>query len=630
MSLGETIGALGRVGAGRLATCVAVGLAVGVGICLALIHLLPEDLVRSLLPYAAGAAGGLAACLAIGALRERALLAPLILVAIAIAVATAYLCTILIIAPDALEKRVFGYWSPSVASISLAVWIAAAIWERRVGRRLAAFTAIIAGMALSAALLNNGSTVYRALSGDYLRSWNVYHYYVGAKYFRELGYTDLYAATLEADDERLRVKHRATPEEWARLAMTSDFADIEETRSMLTYARIPREEAVAGFDRDRFSESRWIQLGRDTRSLRPHLDSKAWKGVLTDLGFNPSPAWTVVGTPIANLVPIDRPASWIVANSDLPLLLLMFGFVWWAFGPRAAFMALLWMNAIHFNRARFAGGFLQYDWLVSMVIGFALYHKGRGVAAGAVYSWGLMTRAFPAFLVIPIAAKLVIGLVRERRLDPHKTRFFAALLLCCGLIFGLSHLTGRGLASWPEWVDKIGRHGHLHPVMDPQRIGVGRLVLHEPDDEDPWGEAAGVREERLEVGQTLKWVIQGLGLLLLAAALIKRRDEDAMVLMLFAVFLVLTLSRYYASSWILLFMLEARPVGAGRNHLGAVLAGGFLLLMGAVFYVADTRAGRYFLVNYEALGMFVALCAVFIEAALRARSKSRSDPTSSP
>jgi len=638
MTLSETIGALRRVGPRWLALAVVGGAAVGAATCLGLRYLLPAQLAESLLPFAAGVADGLVCLLAIGALRDGTLRRPLLLVLIATLVAIVYLGAMIAVEPEALRRRAFGFWSPSVGAIALAVWVAAALWELRAGRRLAPFTAILAGLALSATLLNNGSSVYRALSGDYIRAWNVYHYYVGSKYFAELGYDDLYAATLAADDEWRRSRRGATPEEWGRMALTPDFSDIAQTRSMETYLRIPRAKATAGFSRELFSDERFEQLGRDTRALRPHLDPGTWKAVLTDLGFNPSPAWSVLGTPIANLVPIDRPASWLIANSDLPLLLVMFGAVWWAFGPRAAFVALVWLNAIHFNRGRFAGGFLQYDWLVSMVVGFALYHKGRARAAGVVYSWGVMTRAFPAFLVFPIAVGLAADLVRNRRgdpgvrrpgllsrLDPRRLRFVAALALACAAIFGLSHLTGRGLDAWPEWGSKIARHSHLHPVMDPQRIGVGRLVLHEPSADDPWAAARGDREEQLQQSGVLKRAIQIAGLLLLAAALVRRRDEDAMALMLFGVFLILTLSRYYASAWILLLFLEARPDGPGRPRLAPVLAGGFLLLMAAVFHAVGSRTGRYFLVNYEALAMFVALCTLFLVATLRERLRSRRD-----
>jgi hypothetical protein len=560
-------------------------------------------------------------------------------VLLALGVAAAFLTAILLIYPDALEKRRFGHWSPALAGLGLVVWISGAIWERRVGRRLAAVTAMIGGLALAAVVLNNGKLVHRALLGDYIRAWNVYHYYVGSKYFAELGYDHLYTATLVADDEWQARKRSTPPEEREQLARLADFGHIVQTRDMRSYQRIPRTRATAGYDRGRFSDERWDQLGRDTRALRGQLKAKTWADVLTDLGYNPSPAWTVLGTPLANLLPIDRWGAWFVANSDLPLLALIFAALWWAFGLRVALVAFLWLNAIHFNRGRFVGGFIQYDWLASAVIGIALYHKGRARLAGVVFSWGLMTRVFPAFMALPIAIKLIAALVRGRsgteggllrrflaRFDQRQLRFAVALVLSCGVLFGLSHLTGRGLGTWPEWVDKIGRHSHLHPLMDPQRIGLGRLVLHAPTADDPWAAARGGREERLDESRPLKTALQIVGLLLLAAALFKRGDEDAMVLMLFAVLLVLTLSRYYASIWVLLFALEVGRERKGPVPWPPLLAGSFLLLMALVFHGPSSRAGRYFFANYQALVMFAVLMAGYLVADVRAWLSSRRRP----
>jgi hypothetical protein len=558
------------------------------------------------------------------------------LVAVAIAVSALIVGGVLLVYPEAFDRKWFGRWSPAVAGIGLAVWLVAAIWERRAGRRLALFTATIGGVALAAVLLNNAKPVAQALTGSYVRAWNVYHYYVGSKYFAELGYSDLYAATMAADDEWQRRKLSATAAERERLDRVADFGHISKVRDMRSYRRIARQKAVAGFDRSGFGDARFDELGRDTRALRAWLAADTWHDVLTDLGYNPSPAWTVVGTPLANLLPIDGWGSWLVANSDLPLLALMFFVLWWAFGLRTALVAFLWLNVIHFNRARFAGGFLQYDWLASTVIGIALYHKGRAGLAGAVFGWGVMTRIFPAFLALPIAVKLVAALVRGRsgseggalrrflaRFERRHLRFAVALLLSCGVLFGLSHLTGRGLGTWPEWADKIGRHSHLHPLMDPQRIGLGRLVLHEPTDKDPWAAATGGREERLAESAPLKRTIQVIGLVLLAAALIRRRDEEAMVLMLFAVLLVLTLSRYYASAWLLLFALEAGRGGPERAPWTRLAAGALLFLMAALFHLPETKAGRYFLVNYEALVMFGVLVVGYLAGDLRAWRESR-------
>ena len=83
-------------------------------------------------------------------------------------------------------------------------------------------------------------------------------------------------------------------------------------------------------------------------------------------------------------------------------------------GLRVALAATLWAHCIHFNRGRFAGGFLQYDWLASAVLGVALFAKRRHRWAGIALSWAVMTRGFPAVLALLIVGapnSLYVGML---------------------------------------------------------------------------------------------------------------------------------------------------------------------------------------------------------------------------
>ena len=62
------------------------------------------------------------------------------------------------------------------------------------------------GAAILAAILFSVFVVstYFKMNISYVRSynvWNVFHYYLGAKYFSEIGYFNLYPCALEADQE---------------------------------------------------------------------------------------------------------------------------------------------------------------------------------------------------------------------------------------------------------------------------------------------------------------------------------------------------------------------------------------------------------------------------------------------
>jgi hypothetical protein len=503
------------------------------------------------------------------------------------------------------------------------VWLTMAIWERRSKRRSGVFTGLLGGLALVACLLNTRAPIRDAFSGHFLRAWNVFHYYLGSKYYAELGHDGLYAAALMADDDWRRKTASASPEERARMQRVGNFHHIRRARDMETYEVVPREQLVRGFDRNRFSPERFEEFGRDTRALRSQLNAKTWSGVFCDLGYNPSPAWAVLGTPFAHWVPLDPFGFVLIATSDLVALVLAFASLWWAFGASVALCALLWLTTIPFNSNLLVGGFLHYDWLASCALGLALYHRGRPKLAGVCMSWAVMTRLFPVLLVAPIGIAFIGSWARGRnrsmRADPeHRVRrfdrrrfgFVVALSVSCAVLFGLSHCTGRGIHTWPDWASKIAKHADRHATTSFKRIGLGRLMLHAPAADDFWHEASGDDGAGTKKNGTLEAALVMGGLVLLGIATWRRRDEDAMPLMLFAVFLLVVLSRYYASLWMLLVALTTRREDT-QTPWASVFAGTCLLMMSALFQLPEASVGQYFFANYAAAAMFLGLCVGF-------------------
>jgi len=619
--------------------------AVGVALPLLLAPGVPALFRDSLLPFEVAAAAGLLAALA-SASRQRPALRPLLGPALlACLVAGATLALTFHEIPSAMNRSHFKVWAPWLAGAGLAVWILAFATERLLGRRLRTFTAVLLGLAIAAVSLQNGMYLHSSVSGERVRAWNVFHYYVGSKYFSELSYYDLYAATLAADDDWQKAKSKAKGKQRKKLKRVRDFRKITKARDQRDYWNKPREKIVASFDRSKISPERLEELGRDTRFLRRYMGhtSPGWHDCFKDLGYNPAPPWTVVGTPMANLVPTDSPWFWLIANSDVPGYLLALGLLWWAFGLRSTAVMLLWLNTFQINEARFTGGFLQYDWLVSVLACAAFYQRGRYGWSGAALSWGAMTRVFPGFLIVGIALQAALAFLRPtqsgsegeeavpppprlaRIAEPHRL-FLTAFALSCAALFVGSHLTGGGLQTWPEWVDKIGRHSGKHAVTSNQRIGVGRMVIHKPRAGDFWAQATGNSDSRIAQGKDRKHLLQIIGLLLLIPALIRRRDLDALILPLFAVLLMVVLSRYYASTWAILFLLGTPSRGSPQDHLGswaALLAGTVLLVMAAGFYPLNDRTTGYFLINYLAYGLFAALALGYLFADLRHWRRNR-------
>ncbi len=681
----------------RLAFCAGIGVLVAAGVHLALSTWVRAPLgTRSLVPFVLAGMAGVLAGMRLSlrwwpAHRERYRLIRLSFLV------GGLLVVVLLggVQAKGLMREFTPVWAAIVSVGALATWLLAFAHERLEGRRIPTYTALIFGLCIAAITMQQGHYMHDALAGKRVRAWNAYHYYLGSKYFKELSYFDLYAATLAADDD-WQAKKKATKNKKRRkqLKRVKDFRKINRARDMRDYRIKPREKVVGGFDRSLISKERLQELGADSRFFRRHMRIKApggWTNTFMDLGYNPAPPWTVVGTPLANLVPTGRGPYWILANSDFPLYVLSFLALWWAFGLRLAALTTLWVNAIQFNEARFTGGFLQYDWLASVAICFAFFFKGWYRSAGVALSWGAMTRVFPGFFVAPLIIHAAMdffgwgrrsgenppeetagslegtsgsleetggnpedskegpegtvlpppraGIVgRYLRIARHRRAFLQAFSLACLFLFVGSHFTGRGLQTWPEWVEKIGRHSGRHAITSNQRIGVGRLALHQVRHKNFWGITIGkTRNIKLERAKPKKKKLQLFAWLLLLPALVRRRDFDGMVLMQFGVFVAVTLSRYYASTWALVFLLGAGLFARGspraRGDLGpeedagspvegqdawqGLLLGSVLLIMAAAIYAEPHNTPRYFMVNYTFYGMGCLICLNYILRDLR-------------
>jgi len=575
---------------------------------------LPETMVReTLIEWLAGAGCGIVVALVYAARRDDWFAAPRNAAFVALGTAVLALALIFRFVSPVAYRAEFETWSPLLGWSGFVVVVVGLLWERRRPRPV--LTWVLAGLALSAVTLETAQELDRALMGESVRSWNVYHYYVGSKYFPELGYFDLYAATLYADDLWQERKRNAPREETWEYSRVLDFRQITRTRDLRKNVQVSRKAATAAFDPSVISPARLDELGRDTRFLRRFLGPDSWQKVFWDHGYNPTPVWTIVGTPLANLIPTDHWSFRLITNSDLPLYAGIAILLWWAFGLRYASIGVLWMFAVHFDHLRVTGGFLQYDWLFASVLAVCAWKKRRFALAGVALSWAAMTRVFPGFMAAPVALAMGRDLWRHRgpwirRTERGHVRFMTGLVLGSALLFALSFVSAERLDAWPDWVHKIADHSETHPLSY-LRVGVGRLALHRPVEGNFWAAYKGTDPGPLEESLPRRHWIQLACLPLLLAALWKRRVLDGMILMLFGVFLAVTLSRYYASIWILL-PLAGAGVERHRFSLPGAWSAACLCALAGVFFLPGDVSGSYVLANYVALVMFVGLCLVWL------------------
>jgi hypothetical protein len=275
-----------------------------------------------------------------------------------------------------------------------------------------------------------------------------YHYYVGAKYTEELRYHGLYECTAVAEVEEGR----------AREVSARTMRDLRTNTLVSTRGII----AEPGRCRSRFTGERWEEFKHDVRWFRERFASEErWERTQTDHGFNATPAWMVLGTPLAKLLPPSDGYLAVLSLLDMLLLAVVVAVTVRSFGLEAAvafacFFSLSSLTSYLYN----GGAFLRYDWFFSLAAGFWALRAGRERFAGFAFGYAALLRVFPGVVLAGLALRALVEMVSERSMAPLRRYRGIAVgaLLSVLLLIPLSLVVTGRAGVWGEFVDNSRKH----------------------------------------------------------------------------------------------------------------------------------------------------------------------------
>ena len=396
-----------------------------------------------------------------------------------------------------------------------------------------------------------------------VHTYEFFHYYVGAKYFPELGYTGLYECASLAEAEqgfRRRVELRK-------------IRDLRKNELVpARYVLEDPERLKQGFTRP-FTAERWDAFKHDTAYFRDRDGVEAWERMLQDNGYNPSPAWNMTGSLLANLGPASDSLIDTLAWIDPVLLLIMFGLITWAFGWRVTCVALLFFGtnapALYFWTG---GAYLRQDWLLWAMVGICLLKRGKPFLGGASLAVSALLRVFPAGFLVAIGLRILWILFRERRIDPIGARIVAGAALAVALLIPASSMVAGGFSAWSMFLKNTVKHAGTPLTND---MGL-RTVLsfrwetrqkysYDPKLVDPFHAYKEARRQAFRglFGMPLFLVLIGAYTLLVLRGV--RREMEWWVLAAFGfgfITLCLELTCYYYS-----FLMAASFLGEKREEI---------------------------------------------------------------
>ncbi len=287
----------------------------------------------------------------------------------------------------------------------------------------------------------------------YQNAYEFYHYYIGTKYAREVGYGEMYAASLVADQETgMKWKH-----------------DSGTIRDLSTMRSINHKQVLQNADKYKrnFTPERWEEFKKDIQYFKSKLVQYRWNGVIKDKGYNGTPVWSmIVGGLFSNRFSTEsKYGMTFLALLDPLLILLTFLVVMWAFGPRTAFLMIVLLGTHYMMKWwHMKGAYLRTDWAMCMVMAVCCIKKERFALAGMLTGYAMLSRIFPAVLLFGVGAKgfwhLVSLSLEELRglLDrmeyeerPRKARITiraTAIVFIIAFVWGTYGLISGVVAPW--------------------------------------------------------------------------------------------------------------------------------------------------------------------------------------
>ncbi len=406
-----------------------------------------------------------------------------------------------------------------------------------------------------------------------------YHYYVGSKYFPELGYTRLYRCTALADAAAGRRSEVA-----ARL-----LRDLE-TNTLIDGSIALADPAAC---KEHFSKERWQAFLRDVGWFRSRVSERRWHQSQTDHGYNGTPAWGFFGRLLASSGPATDAQVLALRLVDPILLLAAWAFVGLTFGWRTLCVALLYWGTNYPAQYGWVGGsYLRQIEIVAVLAALCCLRRRQELSAGFLLVLGALTRIYPALLWAGPALAAVASSLASRSLEVtgSQRRLVVGALLGLSVLLPLSAVGTGGPGSWLAFAE------NSRVLLDtPLRndLGLRTVLSYHPDNRardvvdrrlsDPYEPWKQRREAAFAARRPLFVALVAGYLVLLALAVRGQPDWVAVVLAAGLVPIATELTCYYSAVLVVFALLWERQPAVGLA-LVALSALGWGLVEGFHFF----------------------------------------------
>ena len=399
---------------------------------------------------------------------------------------------------------------------------------------------------------------------SFVHGWDTFHYYIGAKYFKELSYDRLYECVAIADSQEPNLRRRVELRKMTNLRTNH----VESTADILAHP----ERCTS-----HFTAQRWESFKHDVRHFRIQENARRWDDTQLDHGFNATPVWNILGTLLTNTAPASRLQILTLDSLDCLAVIFLSLMIGWAFGWRVLAVALLVFATNHASRWAWTGGsLLRWDWLFWIGASVCLAKTKHYFSAGMCLAYSTLLRIFPIFMFVAPVLAMGYHFVKHRQLERRFLRFFMGAALAVAILLPVGAVSSGGVSAYPDFLHNTLKHQGtpltnymgLPTVVAYRPSEVARLTRNDQlfDSFSRWKEA---RLRSFREARPLYFAIVICYLVLMGLAVRRADPWEAIALSTTFIAFGVELTNYYYSFVIVVALLYAKREVVGRWLLAA-------------------------------------------------------------
>lgn len=292
-----------------------------------------------------------------------------------------------------------------------------------------------------------------------VNSWDSFHYYVGAKYFNELSYFNLYECATIVDSQNPN---------WIVGLSNRTITNLKNNKHLKADSFLHNPQHCLS----KFSPARWQEFSQDIAFFRDRMGYRKWNMALADRGFNATPFWTSYAHIIFNNVSLSEKNIISLVRIDHILLLLGLLLILWNFGPISGGVVSILMLTLPFLESGWVlGGIFRLDWLLVTILSVIAIKKEWYLAAGFFLALSIGLRLYPAIFLFGLSVYSFYH-YKDKMFIPLIKNFVIGLLI--GGVFMLNLISSQFSSS--VFSDSYNNLKNLQGAVLTNKVGVNSIL----------------------------------------------------------------------------------------------------------------------------------------------------------